>query len=455
MPRLSSIIRKLARPADRELLDRSPTLVTRLRVMGRIGLRFWWIYLIVLFLLSLGTVSAGMDVYHRTEQPQFCGACHEMSNNFETWRESRHKNITCADCHAEQSATGWLRTKVAGARQLVTHFSAESIDNIKVQEDQRGVIDSNCRRCHAGLARVGERFGLGVSHRQHLEKGLQCITCHSGSFTHPVKQVPATESAASHADKNPAEAAAADADAPEPKASQHSGKALLESRFVDVAECYKCHDGKTTVGDTVAFSAEDETKCSKCHPDADQALAHGARHSSSANRKPCLDCHDTKSGGAHFTMGDVALICGKCHEKKEHQSMHNPYSRGECSECHSVMSQAYLFKSGPRPTNAGCLVGCHDSITTLLAEKKPAELSAFSDGAVDLHKLHADELGKTSNDWCLACHAPHFSDSMRALVSIRQQDDFKTRGTATLTMYSGGSCQGGCHIKKLAYSGPE
>ncbi len=464
MLRFGSILKRLASPSDRELLDRSPTLGTRLRVLGRVGLRFWWAYLLLLFTSSLATLSAGMDVYHRTEQPQFCGACHEMSNNFASWNESRHKNISCADCHAGPGLGGWLAAKAGGVSQLWVHFSADSIDDIEVREDQRHTIDANCQRCHSGLARVGERFGLGVSHRQHLDKGLLCVTCHNGSFTHPERHGPPTAEvdgpaeatkSGDGAEKEDGEQDDAGKEATDaPTVDPHAAGDLEGERFVDVDACYECHDGETQVADVVAFSAADETHCQKCHPDADQALAHGARHPSSAKRKPCLDCHEATSGQSHFTVGKVAPMCDKCHTREEHASTHTPYSQGECDECHSVMSPAYLFKSGPRPTNASCL-GCHDLMAELLAAKETEDLSGFADGTVDLHRLHAKELEPEGNDWCLSCHASHFSDAMRGLVALRPTDEGEPPGRAKLVMYAGGSCQGGCHQSRASYRGPE
>ncbi|MBS1148859.1 MAG: Tetraheme cytochrome c subunit of nitrate or reductase [Myxococcaceae bacterium] len=426
MSRLNSILRKLAHPRDRELLDRSPTRVTRMRVLGRIGLRFWWAYLAVLCVLSLGTVSAGADVYHRTEQSDFCGACHEMGTNFGSWSESRHKNITCADCHSRPGAFGWAQAKTAGVKQLWVHFTANTIEGIKAEPHQFGIINANCRRCHEGLARVEERLGLGVSHRQHLNKGMDCITCHTAAFAHPKKKdVP---------------------DAGTAEATAQAQKASLDPRFVEVGECFKCHDGKTVTDGTPTFSAKDEKNCLKCHPDADQSFAHGARHASAAKRKPCLDCHDAVENQVHFAVGAIPQMCEKCHEKQAHESRHSPYKKGECDKCHRVMSPAYLFKNAARPTNTMCLT-CHEDLAKLLAAKtEPSPPGPFSEGEADLHRGHL-KLEEASDDWCFSCHAPHGSDAEWAMIRIRQQPDFKKPGTFKLSD-NGGTCEGGCHSEK-------
>lgn len=425
MSRFNSILRKLAHPKDRVLLDQSPTRATRLRVLGRIGLRFWWAYLVILVLLSVGTVSAGMDVYHRTEQPAFCGGCHEMGTNFGSWSESRHKNITCADCHARPGLMGWVQAKTAGVKQLKVHFTAETITGIKIEPHQQAIINGNCRRCHEGVARVGERLGLGVSHRQHLQSGMDCTTCHNATFAHP-KQQPMPDGGSQEVDES---------------------EKPPEARFVDVEQCFKCHDGTTPLGaSSKVFSARDETSCLKCHPDADQALAHGARHATAAKRKPCLDCHDAAPGAVHYAMAKGPALCEKCHDKQAHQSRHSPYKKGECDQCHRVMSPAYLFKSGPRPTNAMCM-GCHEDLAKLLASDSTATPGPFSEGKTDLHQAHVAKLTEAGDDWCFSCHAPHGSDAEWGMLRIRQQDDFKKPGTLELSDV-GGTCAGGCHLDK-------
>lgn len=442
MSRFTSILRRLASSQDKALLDQNPPLRTKLRVVGRIGLRFWWAYLVILFMLSLGTVSAGMDMYHRTESPQFCGACHEMGHNFDSWGESRHKAITCADCHAQTGALGWVKTKTAGLRQLKVHFTAASFGAIRMEENQRGTVDANCRRCHAGVARMGERLGLGVSHRQHLERGMDCIACHTGAFTHPKR--PTLDGGV----------------APEPEEkSAPAQKEPSEAEFVEVAQCFECHDGQQKLTGVVAFDAKDETRCLKCHPDADHALAHGARtrDKERAERKPCLDCHEGGEGKAHFEMGKPGKMCVKCHERQEFANRHSPYKKGDCEECHRVMSPAYLFKTGPRPTNGQCLE-CHPDTQKLLETAKPTlkMLGGFTEGTEDLHRGHRVELQEQQGDgWCLACHAAHGSDFEVGLLAYRQEPDFLKPGVIELREEGGGTCRGGCHSRKeKSWSGP-
>lgn len=429
MSRFNRILRKLASPRDRELLDHSPPLATQLRIVGRVGLRFWWAYLILFVLLALSTVSAGMDVYHRTEQPQFCGACHEMSHNFQSWEQSRHKNITCADCHSQHSVLGWMRTKAAGLKQLRVHFTSTTISDIKLEKNQRGVISENCQRCHPGVARVRERLGLGVSHRQHLDKGVDCLTCHTGAFTHPV----------------PADKAEAKKEAAPPSA--------LSSNLVDVGQCFRCHDGKSTLSGTVAFDSRNEGKCLECHPDAKHALAHGARRGESLTRRPCLDCHEAKEGQSHFQMAAIGSLCEKCHPKQTGESEHYPYRSGACQKCHKVMSPAYLYAGSPRPTSTLCL-GCHKDTAASLVEENPEEIGEFKQDNKNLHKLHSEKLASKEPGWCLECHAPHQSSASRALLRLRPGSG-KRPATFSLTEPAGGRCQGGCHDSaEVAYSLP-
>lgn len=92
----------------------------------------------------LWTGAAGMDVYHRTEMPEFCGTCHEMGSNFKTWSSSRHESIRCVDCHARTGVGGWLAAKMAGVSQLVTHVTADSIEDIRLGRKHEKIVSDNC-----------------------------------------------------------------------------------------------------------------------------------------------------------------------------------------------------------------------------------------------------------------------------------------------------------------------
>jgi len=407
---IDRILRRLARAEDRALLDGSPSRMLRLRVIARIGLRSVWGYLVVLFLLATVTVASGMDVYHRTEMPQFCAGCHEMDENFESWNESLHADITCVDCHAKPGLAGFVEAKIAGMTQLWIHVTSDSIEDIRINQNSRETVSENCVRCHPGALRLEERSGLTMAHQRHADAGVACIDCHTGAFAHPSEEA--------RADPRPG--------------------------LVDRASCATCHDGRTEVWDVVAFAANDEKNCDRCHQDAVLGLDHGA----GGEKQPttCVKCHERVEGRRHFTMKDADLVqmCGQCQESTaaEHESVHESFGKGQCNDCHRGMSQPFLYKTGPKPSEAMCM-SCHtrdrdpDDPT---AAGKPA---GFMDDDTDLHEEHREYI-EGGPQWCSSCHLGHASKESPFLIRVASGEDEEEPGTFERTD-NGGTCSGGCH----------
>ena len=427
------LLKRLASPADRKVIERGPGMVTRLRVIARTGLRFVWIYLVVLLLLFVLTFASGMDVYHRTEVPEFCASCHEMERNLAKWKAPLHKSLACASCHTRPGISGWVSAKVGGIRQVLTHFS-EAIPNPRMTEEQFQITSENCRRCHEGAARLDERHGLAISHERHLDIGVQCVECHSRIFAHP-------------------------------KLTKEGRTDISwKPPLVDTQKCLACHDGESPFGGVVAFRQDDEKSCGRCHPDAEFGNHHGGVELS------CTDCHELVEYGPedllrmHYPVNkdEVAKeICGICHDdviEEEYASMHMPFQEGKCLECHRVMTPSHLYLTGSKPTVDTCLLGgCHAKMASLLAGEPQAGLSLFSHGDRDLHRRHGALLGE-DRAWCLLCHATHGSDApvaqVRLLTSV-EDGDGKGSGKFEVTP-DGGACTGACHQdKRVVYARPE
>ena len=431
MARLDRLLLRFARPADRAALRRRGGWMVRFRAIAGIALRFIWVYLLIFVGAAVLTVSGATDIYHRTEVPRFCGSCHEMDANFDTWERSQHGSIKCVDCHARPGLSGWIAAKTAGTNQLLQHFTAKSIDDITLKEKHQDIVSENCERCHPGARRLNERRGLRIEHERHGKLKLKCVACHAGNIAHPAEE-------------------------PDP-ADKVAG-------LVDIDLCFKCHNGKEKVGNDVAFDARSEDNCGTCHPDAKFALAHGEGHPSTSKRKPCLSCHDLPTDKPHFAMDDSkqAELCQKCHEApKGYVSTHKPFAEGKCSDCHLVMAPSHLFRVGPKPSAAFCL-GCHEDLARILKDDKSEQISAFAniedDEKTDLHRYHAGELNDDPM-WCRGCHAPHGSEAKRGIIKLKspdkedegdeeeeeEEDEEEAVAAAYEATETGGTCSGSCH----------
>lgn len=420
MKRIDRIIGYLASPEDKALLEQ-PTMTRRLRVIARTGLRYLWLYAILLVVSIAWVGAAGNVVYHKTESPEMCKGCHEMGVNFKTWANSRHHAIKCVDCHANPGIAGWVAAKTGGLVQLYTHITVAKVehDDIELKPVHEDIVSRNCARCHTGSARVSERAGRRLAHARHTEVGVACIDCHSGRVAHP---------------------------SPQDSTNTYVGLA-------DTDTCFKCHDGKHKIdgpkGVVTAFGLNDEGSCTKCHPDAQHAVDHFGNDPRSKARKPCLECHEHKEGGRHYLLdhNNLTPLCSKCHEKLKESasfvSKHKPFADGKCNTCHQVMAPAYLFKDGPKPTKAFCL-SCHENIAGALALPKATTVTSFNNDGADLHASHASDASDQGEGLCLACHDGHGSGASRAMIFLRPAEKGGQPGKYIGTP-SGGTCQGSCH----------
>jgi hypothetical protein len=90
-----------------------------------------------------------------TDQPWFCGTCHEMTPVYEGWLDGSHATeadepqADCMDCHADAGIVGYFQAHVvAGVRDLWVHF----ITGPPEQVADSYVPPSRCMKCH------GEQF---------------------------------------------------------------------------------------------------------------------------------------------------------------------------------------------------------------------------------------------------------------------------------------------------------
>lgn len=405
---IDSFLLRLAHPRDHALLQ-AGGLTARLRLVARISLRFFWIYLLLMGSATLWVAASGMDVYHRTEMPEFCVSCHEMGHNFESWEGSRHGTIRCIDCHARPGLVGYAQAKLSGMAQLYTHITATKIEGIHLEQHHKDIVSDNCIRCHTETARAADRHNRIMAHKRHGELGLQCVTCHTGAVAHPT-----------------------------PKEAKDPLAGLVETKT-----CFECHDGKTKQGPTpelekVAFAATSQESCQKCHPDSKWGNEHGGG-------TECLECHEVAKGNLHFQMNkqDQSQICAKCHDPPEDlKSTHKPFAQNKCGDCHRVMAPAYLFRFGPKPDQAFCF-RCHEDVAGALALPTATTLTQFADGKVDFHRQHADDIGSTPG-LCLKCHGGHGSTADHALLLLKPEDKDGEPGVFTRTP-TGGTCTGACH----------
>lgn len=111
---------------------------------------------------------------------EFCGSCHVMDFQVDTYRHSVHMvNANCADCHVPHHLVrgafnkAWTGTvDLVGVLRNVDPYEIHSSDTAKV------IIQENCVRCHQGwLRQVGDTMDNG---------GKYCFECHRNT-PHAIK----------------------------------------------------------------------------------------------------------------------------------------------------------------------------------------------------------------------------------------------------------------------------
>lgn len=104
--------------------------------------------------------------YDKEKAAEFCGNCHEMQANYYTWQYTAHSQILCTRCHQKVSPT-----KIA-LKYLTSSFNTP-VKLTKLMDD------NNCLQCHKKDRDISPPGDLIVPHQLHMEKGVDCIDCHT------------------------------------------------------------------------------------------------------------------------------------------------------------------------------------------------------------------------------------------------------------------------------------
>jgi nitrate/TMAO reductase-like tetraheme cytochrome c subunit len=93
------------------------------------------------------------------ETPNFCGAtCHVMKPEFAAYEVSAHSKVECVGCHVGPGASGFMRAKVNGVRQVV-HVALRNYPRpIPEPLERLRPATETCESCHARRRFFGDRM---------------------------------------------------------------------------------------------------------------------------------------------------------------------------------------------------------------------------------------------------------------------------------------------------------
>ncbi len=268
--------------------------------------RFYNIRFLVPFLSAVVVlvVIASVAMIEITGQNFFCGTCHEMREHYRTWKVSAHKDTKCKDCHIPPGIINMAKTKIAALKEVYVHLT----DDKDFAELKNGigkrVPDETCKKCHKDTRNLIVYHSLKITHKDHWDRGINCVECHSRVVHGPRAESKNTPS---------------------------------------MATCRKCHDGE---------KAPDE--CSTCHVtlgqrkpvafDPEWVDAH--KLDIQKNEDTCARCH-------HEDFCNACHTSAKPHEttwfgvhnvgiEKDEQSCRTCHRDRYCSDCHEIRKEHSL-----------------------------------------------------------------------------------------------------------------
>jgi hypothetical protein len=106
--------------------------------------------------MTLVNVLIGSQVTYRAvahmETVQFCGqSCHVMQPEFTAHQIAPHQQVACIGCHVAPGASGWVKSKMTGTRQLVGVMLNNFPRPIESAMESDRLVPSaeTCEECHA------------------------------------------------------------------------------------------------------------------------------------------------------------------------------------------------------------------------------------------------------------------------------------------------------------------
>jgi len=107
--------------------------------------------LLALTLLNLVVlVVAGYESFHYMESNTFCGTlCHKvMSPEHIAYQDSPHSRVACVDCHIGSGAGPFVKSKIAGTRQLIQIILGSYHKPIQTPLHNLRPARDICEKCH-------------------------------------------------------------------------------------------------------------------------------------------------------------------------------------------------------------------------------------------------------------------------------------------------------------------
>ena len=107
--------------------------------------KFWIVVGIGCFVIFCCMGAVGWVGLSFTSSPRFCLTCHFMQPYYDSWTKSKHKDVTCTDCHFEPGLKSLMKGKFLGLAQVVKYVTGTQGSRPAAE-----IADESCLRsgCH-------------------------------------------------------------------------------------------------------------------------------------------------------------------------------------------------------------------------------------------------------------------------------------------------------------------
>jgi cytochrome c nitrite reductase small subunit len=133
---------------------------------------------VIMAVLGLFVAFGPPGLYAKSESPEFCGSCHVLKTQYETWFHSgAHASIKCIDCHLPNNnfPNHLLWKTLDGVKDTVKFHTGMVSEEIRISEHGAHVVADNCRRCHVEImSKINEERNCWTCHRKltHKQTGI-------------------------------------------------------------------------------------------------------------------------------------------------------------------------------------------------------------------------------------------------------------------------------------------
>jgi hypothetical protein len=155
------------------------------------GLKPWYRrFYLVLPIVALILLLPGTRVYQSYSSGTLCTSCHEISQSYNEWHTSTHRNVACSSCHGSVFSAD-IRSHLKSLHRLVSHVRGQIPEQIRLAQDDVQKMGARCQTCHqpeyadwaAGPHAIKYRqIFLDESHNRGRLLVDDCLRCHGMHF---------------------------------------------------------------------------------------------------------------------------------------------------------------------------------------------------------------------------------------------------------------------------------